>query len=516
MEGRVRITGRDLALPELLAIARDRQPVEITPEARAQIETARRTVERALAAGTPVYGVTTGLGPRVVHELGRADLDGGAVSLRTLRGRATAVGDPLPVEVVRAAMTVRLNGLCAGGSGAAMAVADGIAGLLNAAVHPVVPRIGSVGAADICLLANLGRTLVGEGEAELDGRRMPSAGALRRAGLSPIELGPKDGLAILSSSAVSVGAAGLALHDGGELLRGAQVAAALSMEGFRANLSPIDPRAVDARPAPGQRWAAEDLRALLAGGSLTDQGAARRLQDPLSFRTVSQVHGSLGTALDWLSSALAPELNGAADNPLVLADGDEIIPTGNFHGPALTLSLDAVAIAIAQVAALAAERPARLATGRLSGLPDNLTTRGQSHSGFAALEKTAQALTHEIRRLAAPRGLDQSVGAGGVEDAGTDAVAAALRVREQLEHLRLLVALELVYAAQAVELARPERLGAGTAAAHAELRRLVAPLDEDRPLGPDVERVAAEALANGKLLVSVARAQGALRTQSAP
>jgi histidine ammonia-lyase len=298
---------------------------------------------------------------------------------------------------------------------------------------------------------------------------------------------------------VSVGAAALSLLDAEECLRAAQVSAALSMEGFRANLSPLDPRVVAARAGPGQEWAAAGLRALLAGSALEAPGAARRLQDPLSFRCASQVHGSLRTALDLLYSALTPELNGAADNPLVIAQDDEVVSTGNFHVPALALALDATAIALAQVAAIASERPTRLASERLSGLPSNLTLLGPARSGVAALQKTAQALTVEIRHLAAPLALHPSSGADGVEDDSTSAMQSALRVGAQLERLRLLLALELVCAAQAVDLAAPDRLGAGTAAAHGCVRELVAPLDDDRALGADVERVAEQAIASGRL-----------------
>ena len=245
------------------------------------------------------------------------------------------------------------------------------------------------------------------------------------------------------------------------------------------------------------------MRSLLAGGELNSPGAARRLQDPLSFRCVSQIHGSLHTGLALLEAAIGPELVGAADNPLVIVEDDELISTGNFHVPVLALALDTTAIAIAQVAAAASERPARLATERLSGLPAGLTRLRPTRSGTAVLHKTAQALSVEIRHLAAPLALDPRVGADGVEDDSTNTVQAALRVRDQLERLRLLVALELVSAAQAVDLAAPERLGAGTAAAHECVPELVAHLIDDRPLGVDVERVAREALQNGRLLAHV-------------
>jgi histidine ammonia-lyase len=501
MDGRVRLTGRDLALAAVAAVARDGAVVELDDGARARMLASRAVVERALNAGRPVYGLTTALGSRVGERVAREDA--AAFSLRTLRGRATAVGKPLSTELVRAAMVVRLNGLCWGGAGVSLPVAHGLAAMLNAGVHPVIPRSGSVGTADLCLLAHLGLALVGEGEAELGGERLPAGDALARAGLEAVQIGAKDGLAICSSCAVSVGTATLALLDARDLLAAVQIAAALSMEGFRANLSPIDARAVAARPAPGQEWSAAGLRPLLMGGALVAPGAARRLQDPLSFRCASQIHGSLQTALGSLEAALVPELSGGADNPLVIVEDDELISTGNFHVPALALALDTTAIAITQVAAAASERPARLAAERLSGLPANLTPLGPTHTGVGVLQRTAQSLTVEIRHLATPLAFDSHIGADGVEDDSTNTVQAALRVRDQLERFRLLVAVELVSAAQAVDLAAPAALGAGTGAAYACVRELVAPLVDDRPLGVDVERVAREALMNGHLLARV-------------
>lgn len=503
MDAAVALTGGDLNPVSLAAIARDRARVTIDPGARERIEAARAVVELAVAQGRPVYGVTTGLGSRVVDAVDGADA--AAYSLRTIRGRAMAVGEPLERELTRAAMAVRLNGLCAGGSGAGVAVADGLAALLNAGVHPRVPRSGSVGAADLCMLAYVGLVLIGEGDAELDGELLPAGAALARAGLEPVTLGAKDGLAICSSSAVSSGVAALALLDGEACLNAAQVSAALAMEGFRANLSPLDERVVAARPAPGQAWSAAGLRDLLVGGSLNEPAAARRLQDPLSFRCASQIHGSLRVALDQLATALEPELNGAADNPLVLTADREIVSTGNFHVPALALALDSAAIAVAQVAAAVCERPARLRTQRLSSLPPGLASGGPAHAGVAPLHKAAQALTLEIRHLGAPVAIHSTVGADGVEDDSTGAAQAALRLREQLAKLRLLIAIELLVAAQAVDLASPARLGRGTAAAQRCVRELVEPLLEDRPLGIEVERLAREALENGELLARVSR-----------
>lgn len=510
MDRSLLLDGGALTPEAVTGIARGGTAVAIAPSARERMQASAAVVARAAEAGVPVYGLTTGLGQRVVDRIdGQA---AAAFSLQTLRGRAMAVGERLPVELTRATMAVRCNGLCAGGSGATPAIAGGLASLLNAGVHPCIPRFGSVGASDLCMLAHVGLTLIGEGEAELDGRPMASAEALARAGLEPVTLGPKDGLAICSSSALSAAVAALDLVDALAGLEVMQVAAALSLEGFRANLSPLDPRVVAARPAPGQAWAAGGLRALLHGGALTEPGAARRLQDPLSLRCVSQIHGSLHVALTLLAAAVEPELGGAADNPLVLADDEEILSTGNFHVPALALALDATAIALSQVAAASTERQARLKTARLSGLPAGLSPSAQVSSGLSPLSKTAQALTVEIRHLAAPLAIMPTIGADGVEDDSTGAAHAALRVREQIERLRPLAAIELIVAAQAVDLAlgaRRDSLGAGTAAAHAAVRERVAMLEADRPMGPDVERLTGELLVDGQLLARVRDAVGA-------
>jgi histidine ammonia-lyase len=499
----VLLTGERLDPLDLARIARGGAGVRIAEAARQRIRRAAEVVAAAAQAGEPVYGRTTALGHRVVEAVAPDELS--SFSLRTLRGRATGVGAPLATEVVRGAIALRLNGLCAGGAGAGEPVADGLAALLGHDVHPIVPGWGSVGASDLCLMAHIGLVLVGEGEAEWGGERMAGDEALRRAGLSAISLAAKDGLALCSSSALSVAVAVLAALDAGRALQAAQASAALAMEGFRANLSPIDPRVVAARPAPGQEWSAAGLRELLAGGALTEPGAARRLQDPLSFRCVAPIHGSLHTALRLLGEALDPELGGAADNPLVIPDEAVILSTGNFHVPALALALDAVAVGLAQIAAPIAQRQARLKTERLSGLPQNLVTGPATRSGMGPLSKTAEALVIEIRQRAAPAAVHPTVSADGVEDDSTGVLQAGLRVAEQLERLWRLVALELIVAAEAVDLAGAPRLGAGTAVVQAAVREHVARLEDDRALGPEIERLAGQELRTGRLLGRLGR-----------
>jgi histidine ammonia-lyase len=484
------LTGHELTIDQVERVARRGAHVELDRDAAVAMAAARQIVERYLADGRPAYGLTTGLGARAVEPLppdARAEF-----SRQTVVGRANSVGPPLPTEVVRAAMLVRANGLARGGAGASPELAQALVELLERGVHPVVPSIGSVGAGDICVLAHVGLVVIGEGEAELGGTVMQGGRALAEAGLAPLELAPKDGLALISSNAVSAACAALALVDGLAALETAQVAAALSMEGFRASLTPIDERVAAARPAPGQTASAAALRRLLAGGSLAASADGRRLQDPLSFRCVSQVHGSFATALDLLRAALEPELNGAGDNPLVLPEAGAIVSTGNFFVPALALAADAVALALAQIANLTAARVARLLSEPLTGLPQNLAPAGSTGAGMAPLLKVADALAAEIVHGAAPATLATRVWASTVEDADTGAPLATGRLSNLLARLRLLTALELVVAAQAVDFAAVEALGAGTGAAYAVVRELAEPLSADRPLGGDVERVAAE------------------------
>jgi histidine ammonia-lyase len=496
--GTVLLTGESLAPEAVRAVARDRAAARFGPRVAARLAADRALVEAAVESGLPTYGVTTGLGAGVTRALSRDEL--AEFSVRTVRGRANAVGDPLPAEAVRAAMAARLNSFAHGGSGVQPAVASLLLDMLNAGVHPVVPGSGSVGASDLCLLAHIAQVVMGEGFAEYEGEVLAGEEALARAGLRPGALGPKDGLALCSANSVSAGVGALVLADAQELFTLAQAVAALSYEGFRANTTPLEPSVQAARPAPGQREAASGLRALLSGGLLLDPANARRLQDPISLRCVSQVHGSLRSALDFVRPALAAELGGAADNPLVLAEQGRVVSTGNFHTPALALAFDTLALALCHAASLSVARTECLLTGRLSALPVGLSPRGPGHTGFMALIKTGQALTVEIKQLATPVSTDSFSSADGVEDDTTNAPLAARRTGWILDRLRRVLAIEALVAAQAVDLAAVRPLGDGPALVHRAVRGLVEPLDDDRACGPDVELIAARVLADREVI----------------
>ena len=316
------VDGRTLSYGDVVAVAHHGAQVALADAVLALLARERAVVDDVVDRQIPTYGLTTGLGARSSYALPRAELD--AFSVRTVRGRANAVGDPLPTPVVRATLLARVNGLAGGGSGVRPEIIRLLVALLNARVHPVIPEVGSIGASDLCQMAHVGLVVIGEGSAEYGGEVLDGATALRRAGLTPATLGPKDGHVLCSASPLAAGVGALALHETGALLTLAQAVTALTYEGFRANTSPLDARVLALRPAPGQSRAAAELLALLAGGELTDPRNARRVQDPVSLRCAAQVHGAAYAALDFADAALAPELNGCGDNPVVVigAGGD--------------------------------------------------------------------------------------------------------------------------------------------------------------------------------------------------
>jgi histidine ammonia-lyase len=487
-----RVVGdRQLTLADVVAVARHHAHVELASDVRRRIDEARAVVLRLAHAEAAVYGVNSALGANTGQRLQPEDFD--EYQRRAIRARAVAVGEPYDRESVRAMLFVRVAGMARGGSGVSLDVLEALAAMLNRGVHPIVPRLGSIGVADLPQLAHLSLPLIGEGEAEFEGERVPGAEALRRAGLREVALGPKDGLALVSANAATIGRAALVLSEALALAAAWRVAVALSLEAFRANLSPLDARVVAARPAAGQVEAAAKLRALLAGSELFEPSAARRVQDPLSFRVIAQVHGSLQAALERARDEVELELASAADSPLVIAGDGAILSTGNFHVPALALAFDAAAIALAQSASLAAQRVTRFMTPALTGLPLQLTRHGPAHSGFATLQKTLSALWSDIRLRANPGSLDAFPVSEGVEDHATMALGTVEKLAESLGRVRYLVAIELLVAAQAVDLRElaPERMGAGPRAAQRAIRRIVPMLDADRPLGRDIEALAA-------------------------
>jgi histidine ammonia-lyase len=499
------IAGQRLTLPDVVRVARAGARVRLNPNGLERARASHALITHLAESGAPLYGITTGSGANRTIRIPPEEL--GAFQIHLITSHCVGVGPPLPADVVRALMLVRAHGITAGATGAQPAVAQLLVDLLNAGIHPIVPSQGSIGMADLAPMAHAALPLLGLGEVEHHGRRLPAREALAEAGLAPISLGPKDGLTLTSSNAASVGMGILVAADVRRLLAHADAAAALSLEGFSGNTSPLDQRAVEARPYSGHVAVARRVRALLRGSALWDATNAGSVQDPLSFRCIPQVHGVSRDALCALEETLAVELNAPGDNPLVIPEDEAVISNGNFHPGRLALHCDALALALCQQATMAANRIMRLMSPHHTSFPRYLTPRPGINCGFATLQKTFVGLVAEVRHLANPGSLDALPLAEGVEDHAAMTLLTIGKVGQIVERLQYVLACELLVAAQAVDLlggpgdpARSvARLGDGTRAAYEAVREVAGFLDEDRILAPEVERVR-DLVSSGELL----------------
>ena len=484
------LTGAGVSIEDVAAAARNAAKVEVTPTVMEHLAKARKVLDEAAAAGQQIYGLNTGLGAN----LGTAvEGDAGAFQRQLLDGRGAAVGDALPIQLVRAVMFARIAMLSAGGSGLSPHVFTALVEALNAGVHPVMPALGSIGAGDLVMMTAIAHTLIGEGDADYQSRRMPSAKALMMARLPPVSLAPKDGLSLINASAVSTGTGALALVDALSAMEQQQQAGALTMEALGANRTILDPRLHVARPAACQLLAARTLRDLLAPERET---TPTTLQDPLSIRCMPSIHGALIQAIDHARLAVEIELNAAADNPLVLVEDTLVLSTGNFHTASLALAFETLGLAIAQCAAASAARFIQLTGSGRNGLPKYLSPVGGASAGFVPLQKTVAAILAAIRHKANPVMLDYIPVSEGVEDHATQTLLAISKSADMIVLWRRLIALELMAAAQAVDLREGIALAPATGVIHAAVRTHVPVLKEDRPLGANANALHA-ALADG-------------------
>lgn len=478
------LNARNIAL-----IARKKIPLLITAGTELRVQRARDVLESHAQSNRPVYGLNTALGAGVDTPLDASDLV--EFQRRVPFGHAAGAGPALPQDVVRAAMAARIAGMAAGGTGISPAVFHGLVAALNAGVHPVVPSWGSIGAADLVPMAHISASLLGYGQAEYAGEIMPSQHALDRAGLLPLPLGIKDGHALVVANSLSIGHACLVLSDLERLFDWTLRGVALDYEAFRANLSVLDEQALAARPAFGQQIIGQQLRALMTGSALHNAGEARRIQDPLSYRCVPQSLGALRHALDEALQATEIELASSGDNPVVLPDYDKIVSHGNFDMMAFVLSWERLGQALSHNATAIAHRLLKLMSAAISDLPRFLAPEGQNRSGFAVLQKTLAALEAEIRFLAHPISLSPLAVSDGVEDQSSMAPRVIEKTARIVEHMRCLVAAELLVSAYAVEMRGTplDTLGQGAAQAYYAVRANADPLHDGRMVSEDLAAI---------------------------
>jgi histidine ammonia-lyase len=505
----VLLTGADLTVEAVEAVARGGARVTLDAAARARMQRSREVVDQLVAEGAVVYGVTTGVGALAGRTIDPADA--ARLQENLLLSHAAGVGEALPRDVVRAMLLLRANTLAKGFSGARPEVVDRLLAFLELGIHPVVPAQGSVGASgDLAPLAHLALPVIGHGQAELGGHVMPGLMALRESGLEPMVLGPKEGLALLNGTQLMTAMGALLAVDAERLLRTASVAAAMSVEAALGTDIAFAEALQAARPHPGQLAVAAELRYLLRESGLqrAHHASAHKVQDPYSLRCVPQVHGAVRDALAHLRRILAIEMNAATDNPLVFPDGGvadasaratgggRVISGGNFHGEPVALALDFAKLALAELGSIAERRVALLLDpDHNGGLPAFLAGASGLETGLMLLQYTAAALASEHKILAHPASVDSIPTSANQEDHVSMGPIAGRHARSVLEGVERIVAIELLCAARALDLRLAEpafggvQPGVGVAEAHARLRAVCRPWVGDREPGPDVEAV---------------------------
>jgi histidine ammonia-lyase len=488
----ITLDGQTLTLEAMAAIARDREQVRLSDESLQRMAESRQVIENILQRDDPVYGVNTGIGKLADVRVSADHLR--ELQLNIVRSHSCGVGDPLEEAETRALICLRANVLAKGYSGVRPLVAETLVEMLNRGVHPVIPRLGSVGASgDLAPLAHLALVAVGEGEAVFAGQRMPGRLALSLAGIASLLLEPKEGVSLINGTQGICAVAGLALIDAERLANTADVAGAMTLEALRGTPAAFAEPLHDARPHPGQRLVAARLRELLAESEIRESHRQNdpRVQDAYSLRCIPQVHGAVRDALAELRRTLTIELNSATDNPLVLPGTGEVISGGNFHGEPLALSIDYAALGLAELGAISERRIERLVNPDLSGgLPAFLAQEAGTNSGMMMAQVTAVALCAESRILAQPAVIDSLPTSGNREDHVSMGMTSALKLRRLIWHTGEILAIELMCAAQGLEYRKPLRPGRGVMTAYDQVRRTVEAVTNDRPLGADIEALA--------------------------
>jgi histidine ammonia-lyase len=507
----IELTGTGIGREEVVAVGREGARVAVAAEARAAMERSAAVVERLAASEEPVYGVSTGFGSLATTPIPAARRE--ELQRALIRSHAAGMGPPVEREVVRGTMLLRARSLAMGYSGARPELAEGLVAMLNAGITPVVPEHGSLGASgDLAPLAHCALVLIGEGEAsDADGVVHPGAAALAAAGLEPITLRAKEGLALINGTDGILAMLVLACWDLRRLLRAADVAAAMSVEALLGTDRAFAADLIDLRPQPGQAASAANLRRLLAGSEIvaSHREGDPRVQDAYSLRCAPQVLGAARDALAYAESVAGAELASAIDNPMVLPDG-RVESCGNFHGAPLGLACDLLAIAAADAGAIAERRTDRLLdASRSHGLPSFLADDPGVNSGLMIPHYAQAAMVAENRRLAAPAGVDSLPTSAMQEDHVSMGWGAARKLRASLANLTRIVAVELACAARGLDLRRPLSPAPGTAAARDAIRAALAGPGPDRFLAPelaDAERL----VADGAVLAAVTDAIGEL------
>ncbi|MFN8005890.1 MAG: histidine ammonia-lyase [Terriglobia bacterium] len=489
MRSTLPLTGNDLTIKDFAKVVYDGMAVRLSPSAKRQMEQSHRLVEQLACLHQPVYGVNTGFGKLSDVPISPAEIE--ALQLNLVRSHACGVGPPLSEAETRGIMLCRANVLAKGYCGCRPEVATQLIGLLNHKVHPVIPSQGSVGASgDLAPLAHLALVLGGEGVARVGSRRVKGREALRQVRLKPLKLGPKEGISLLNGTQAMLSLGILSLLSAETLVNTADAATALSLDALKGTPVAYDEKIHALRPFPGQIATAANLRRLSAGSEIRESHrGCRKIQDAYSLRCAPQVHGSVRETLAFTRRTFEIELNAATDNPLVFPREKEILSGGNFHGQPLAMALDFMAIALTELGSISERRIERLINPEYGDLPPFLASDPGVHSGFMMLQVTAAALTSECKVLAHPASVDSIPTSGNKEDHVSMGMGAALKLRQVMQNVRRILAIELLCGAQGIEFLAPLKPGPGVQKVYRLIREVSATVRKDRSLANDIEAV---------------------------
>jgi len=490
------LNGSTLTLDQLFSVVLHHEKVELAPDARARMNASRAVIDKIVESGEVAYGVNTGFGKMASVRISTDQIR--QLQTNLVRSHACGVGPPLSESETRAMLLLRANAIAKGFSGIRPIAADVLCAMLNNDVHPLIPSQGSVGASgDLAPLAHLAEVAIGEGRAIYAGREVAGAQAMQSGGITPLTLEAKEGLALLNGTQAMLALLSLSLRAAEILTNTADVATALTLDALRGTPAAFDPRIADVRNFPGARTTAANLIRLSQGSEIRESHRSAkqdpRVQDPYSLRCTPQVHGAVRDSLASIRDTVEIELNSATDNPLVFANPDgsgEVLSGGNFHGQPLAMAADQLAVALTTLAGISERRVDQMTNPLTSGLPAFLIEHAGVNSGFMILQVTAAALTSEMKALSTPHSVDSMTTSGNQEDYVSMGMGAARRLKPMLENLTNILAIELLCAAQGIDLLKPLKTGILAQRAHSLVRSKSPFVSADRSLSSDISSLA--------------------------
>jgi histidine ammonia-lyase len=486
----ITIDGEHLTLEELGRLAAGQARLALSDASRRRVAASRRALETLLSRGEPVYGANTGFG--LLSDVRISEQDAVKLQENLIRSHGAGVGEALPAPVARAMVVLRANVLARGHSGVRVELLEALLALFNAGIVPWIPSRGSVGASgDLAPLAHLALTLMGEGDVVTGTGRAPAARALAEAGLAPLKLASREGIALVNGTQAMTASGATSLALAGRWLTQADIAGAMTLEGLLGSARPFDQRLAALRPHPGHAACSANMRRLLEGsGILESHRSCGRVQDAYSLRCMPQVHGAARDAIAWVRGVLEIEINAVNDNPVFFPETGEAVPGGNFHGAPVAQAMDLLCIALTDAASISERRTERLVNPSLSGLPAFLAKNPGLESGLMMAQVTAAALVSECKTLSHPASVDSIPTGAGKEDHVSMGVTAALKAARVVDNAFWVLAIELLAGAAAIDLRRPLKSSPAIEAVHAAIRQRVPAQERDRAPSGDIETLA--------------------------